>query len=144
VFAVSRSGSRVPRPGAALLAALALMCCPLAVPAVAAAAGVEGGNAFNELQQKAQEETTPTETTATTKTSEGETRNSNTLIFVGIGAAVVLLIGIGYVIVRDARRVAPAGPDDLGEGNRGRDNTLRHANRRAKSKAARQARRKNR
>ncbi len=143
MFAVRRYRS-LPRPGAALLAVLALMCCSLAMPVAASAAGVEGGNAFNELSEKAQEETTPTETTATTNSSEGETRNSNKLILIGIGAAVVLLIAIGYVIVRDARRVAPAGPDDVGEGNRGRDNAGRHANRRAKAKAARQARRHNR
>jgi hypothetical protein len=123
---------------------LALMCCSLAVPAVACAAGVEGGNAFNELSEKAQEETTPTETTATTTSTEGETRNSNKIILIGIGAAVVLLIAIGYVIVRDARRVAPAGPEDVGGGNRARDMAARQAKRRAKAKAARQARRHNR
>lgn len=114
------------------------------MPVAAGAAGVEGGNAFNELSQKAGEETTPTETTATTKTAENEPRNSNKTILIGIGAAVVLLLVIGYVIVRDARRVAPAGPDDVGEGKRGHDPAVRHANRRTKAKAARQARRKNR
>jgi hypothetical protein len=144
VFAVRRFSGRAPRPGATLLAVLALMSFSAVMPVAAGAAGVEGGNAFNELSQKAGEETTPTETTATTKTAENEPRNSNKTILIGIGAAVVLLLVIGYVIVRDARRVAPAGPDDVGEGKRGHDPAVRHANRRTKAKAARQARRKNR
>jgi hypothetical protein len=144
VFAVRRFSGSVPRPAAALLVLLALASFSVAMPAAAGAAGVEGGNAFNELSEKAGEATTSTETTATTKTSENEPRNSNKTILIGIGAAVVLLIAIGYVIVRDARRVAPAGPDDVGEGKRGSDPGVRQANRRAKSKAARQARRKNR
>lgn len=127
-----------------LLAVLALMSFSAAMPAAAGASSVEGGNAFNELSEKASEEAETTNKAATTKTGESEPRNSNKTIFIGIGAAVVLLLAIGYVIVRDARRVAPAGPDDVGEGKRGRDPAVRHANRRAKSKAARQARRKNR
>jgi hypothetical protein len=121
------------------------MCCPLLVPASAPAAGVEGGNSFNELSEKAnEEEPATTATTATTKNTESETHNSNKTIFIGIGAAAVLLLAIGFVIVRDARRVAPAGPDDVGEGRRGSDPAARQRNRRAKSKAARRQRKKNR
>jgi H+/Cl- antiporter ClcA len=135
---------RASRTSAALIAVLALTCCSLLVPASAFAAGVEGGNAFNELSEKAQEQTTPTETTATTKNTETETRNSNKTILIAVAAAVVLLLGIGYVIVRDARRVAPAGPDEVAEGASGRDAAARRRNQRAKAKAARQQRKKNR
>ena len=128
------------------MAALALLACALLAPGGAAAAGsVEGGNAFNELSQKAQEEEpASTATTSTTKTSEGETHNSSKTILLAFVAAGVLLAAIGFVIVRDARRVAPAGPDDVGEGRRGSDPAVRHRKRRAKARAARQQRKKNR
>jgi hypothetical protein len=122
------------------------MLCAGAVGApVALAASVEGGNAFNELSSKAQEEenTTSTATGATTG-SESEARNSNKTVFIGIGAAIVLLIAIAAVIVRDARRVAPAGAEELSEGRSAHDAAVRHRNRRAKAKAARGARKKNR
>jgi hypothetical protein len=143
---VHRPIGRGPRAGAALAAVLVLLVCLLLAPAAAHAAGVEGGNAFNELSQKAeeQEETPKTSSTSTTKTSESETRNSNKTILIAFGVAAVLLGVVGFVIVRDARRVAPAGPDDVGEGRRGGDPARRQHNRRAKAKAARQQRKKNR
>ena len=48
------------------------------------------------------------------------------------------------MIVRDARRVAPAGAEDIGEGSAGHDPAAQHRKRRAKAKAARQQRKKNR
>lgn len=127
-----------------LLAATALLAGGALSAPQAGAASVEGGNAFNELSQKAQEETTSTATRTKTASSEGETRNSNKTIFIGIGAAIVLLLGIGFVIVRDARRVAPAGAEDMAEASAARDTAVRHRNRRAKAKAARSQRKKNR
>jgi hypothetical protein len=115
------------------------------VPA-AAAANVEGGNSFNELSTKAQEqEQENTTSTATTKSeTETEAHNSNKTLFIGIGAAIVLLVAIATVIVRDARRVAPAGAEEIGEGRSGRDRVAQHRRRRAKAKAARTQRKKNR
>jgi hypothetical protein len=127
-----------------LLAVLALLSLPLLAAPGALAAGIEGGNSFSELSRKAEEEEPPAETTATTKNAESETRNSNKTLFIGIGAAAVLLLAIAFVIVRDARRVAPAGAEDVTEGRRGRDTAGRQRNRRAKAKAARQQRKKNR
>jgi len=134
------------RGRAAVLAVLALASLALLSPAAAHADELEGRNSFNELSEKAaQQETTPAETTASTKTAETETHNSTKIIFIGLGAAAVLLAVIGFVIVRDARRVAPAGPDDIDdEGRRARDAAARRRNRRAKAKAARQQRKKNR
>jgi hypothetical protein len=125
------------------VAVILLVTGTLTVPS-AGAASVEGGNAFNELSRKAQEPTTPTTTTTATTGTTAEAKNSNSVIFIGLGAAVALLVGIGFVIVRDARRVAPAGAEDTVEGGSGRDMAARHRRRRAKAKAARAQRKKNR
>jgi hypothetical protein len=56
----------------------------------------------------------------------------------------VLLLAIGWVIVRDARRVAPAGEADLLDRGSARDTAARMRKRRAKARAARQQRKRNR
>ncbi len=133
------------RARACLLLALAVFAGGSVGVPVAAGEGIEGGNSFNELSKKAQEEEN-TETTATTTTgAESEAHNSNKTIFIGAGAAVLLLLAIAYVIVKDARRVAPAGAEEMGEGGRkGYDRTVQHRRRRAKAKAAKAQRKKNR
>jgi hypothetical protein len=118
----------------------------LAVPAIGvsvANAGSIEGNSFNELSQKAQAEEQTTSTAATTETGTTETKNSKTTIFIAVGAALVLLVGIAYVIVRDARRVAPATDPAEIEARAVRDNAVQMRARRAKAKAARQQRKKN-
>ena len=58
----------------------------------------------------------------------------------------MLLVGIAFVIVRDARRVAPAGRDSISD-REARAETrsgVRQRKRRAKAKAARQQRKRNR
>jgi ABC-type Fe3+ transport system permease subunit len=135
---------RPSRSTAALLTVLLLACGALLAPTGALAAESLEPNSFNELSEKASQETTPTETTSTTSTEQTETKNSSKTILIAAGAAVVLLAVIGFVIVRDARRVAPAGAEDFAEGKRGHDPTVRRRNRRAKAKAARQQRKKNR
>lgn len=110
----------------------------------AKAAGSVGGSSLQELAETP-EETTTTSTTSTTSSSTTPTTNSQKTILIAIGAAVVLLSGIGFVIARDARRVAPATDADLAEaraGSRDPASTLRK--RRAKAKAARQQRKRNR
>jgi hypothetical protein len=57
-------------------------------------------------------------------------------------AAVALLAGIAYLIVRDARSVAPVG-DGLGGGSAS-NSAARMRKRRAKAKAARRQRKRNR
>ena len=78
-----------------MLAVLVLGCAALAAPRQRSAAeSLEGGNSFNELSEKANQETTPTETTATKTTeTETESRNSNKTILIAVGAAIVLLLG---------------------------------------------------
>jgi len=140
---LSRRGRLRPRTG--LLAVLAVLAAGGAFAPGAFAASVEGGNAFNELSSKAQEQETTASTASTTTGTESEAHNSNKTIFIGIGAAIVLLVAIGSVIVRDARRVAPAGAsEELAEARAARDNAARLRNRRAKAKAARTQRKKNR
>lgn len=135
---------RYSRRAAALLTVLLLACGALLAPAGALAAESLEPNSFNELSEKASQETTPTETTSTIKTQESETKNSSKTILIAAGAAVVLLAVIGFVIVRDARRVAPAGAEEFVDGTSGHDPAVRRRNRRAKAKAARQQRKKNR
>jgi hypothetical protein len=126
---------------AACLAAALLL---LLAPAIASATSIEGGNAFNELSQKAREEEQTTPTTATGETgTTTEAKNSKKTIFIGAGVAIVLLVGIGSVIVRDARRVAPAGDVAEVEARAARDTAVQMRNRRAKAKAAKQQRKKN-
>lgn len=154
---VSRYARRVPgrairtprmvRTSACLLAAIVLLTLMALHAPMARAASIEGGNAFNELSQKAQQQTTPTETTATSETGVTTTTqatNSTKTIFIAVGVALVLLVGIAFVIVRDARRVAPAGDVEAIEARAARDTAVKLRNRRAKAKAARSQRKKNR
>ncbi len=82
---------------------------------------------------------------AATKTGS-EPRNSKSTIVLGIIVALGLLLGIAYVIVRDARQVAPASEADEEE----LDARLAHERaqalrkRRAKAKAARMQRKRTR
>jgi hypothetical protein len=117
-----------------------LACAGAAVPVAASAA--LGGNAFNELAE-GQQETTTTNTTTTAAATESTGSNS-TVIALAIVAAVLLLVGIVFVIVRDARKVAPAGDGQLGEARGARDSAARLRKRRARAKAARQQRKRNR
>jgi hypothetical protein len=113
-----------------------------AAPALAAA-GLQGNSLGEQASATPETETQTTKTTAATKTSESND-TSRTLILGALGAAVLLLSGIGYVIVRDARRVAPAGEADIVEGRSARDTAGQLRRRRAKARAARQARKRNR
>jgi hypothetical protein len=141
------SGARIRTPvglraavcAVALSAALAL--AGAGAPA-ALAAGFEGSGALSELTQGG--ETTQTQTTSTSNTTTTEASNSKSLILIALGAAVLLLSGIAYVIVRDARRVAPAGDEDLLDRRAARDQAATLAKRRAKAKAARRQRKRNR
>lgn len=140
---VSAGPLRLLGPARAL--ALAMLLSLALSPTALAAGSIEGGSSFSELSQKAQEreQTTSTESTSSTGTAK-ETKNSKTTILIGIGAAIVLLLGVAYVIIRDARRRAPAeDPAEL-EARVNRDLALQQRKRRAKAKAARQQRKRNR
>jgi predicted metalloprotease len=127
-----------------MLLALAPACA--AAPAAMAAGFSEGS--FNELKNKAQERTfsqTTAKTASTESTSSsGSSSSSGTLLVLGGGVAIVLLVGIGYAIFRDARKVAPAGDAQLAEVAGTRRPATRLHKRRAQAKAARRQRKRNR
>jgi hypothetical protein len=119
------------------------MSLALVAPASAPAA-LGGGNSFSELTEGKTETTPTTETTATTATtSTASTSNSKGTILIAGAAALLLLCGIAFLIVRDARSVAPAGDGLLGKGGSGHDTAAMMRKRRAKAKAARRQRKQN-
>ena len=139
---------------ACALAPLALFAFTSLAPSALAAAGspatpsggaaASEGNAFNELSSGAQQQE-PTQTKTTeTKGSTGQTSNSKKTVVIALGAAIILLIAIASVILRDARKVAPAGDGPLAEARAARDTAATMRRRRAKAKAARQQRKRNR
>ena len=116
------------------------------VAPAALAAGTPAGSeskAFSELSQSAQQETTPTQTTATTTATTTNSSSKKTII-IALVAVVALLIAIASVIVRDARRTAPAGDPQLLEARSAHDAAVTLRKRRAKAKAARRSRKRNR
>jgi hypothetical protein len=124
-----------------LSAVLAVALALAGTPAAIAATSLGGGSALSELTEG--QTTVPTQTTATGSATEATT-NSKTVIILALVAAIALLIGIAFVIVRDARKVAPVTEAQLGEGGSTRDSAARLQRRRAKAKAARRQRKRNR
>ncbi len=86
------------------------------------------------------EEETATPTTPTAATSSSGIPKSVLIPIAVVGA--IMLLGIAFFIVRDARSVAPAG-GGFGGGS-ARDRAIRQRKRRAKAKAARRQRKRNR
>lgn len=120
----------------------ALLAC--AATAAPSALAVEGSSLQQLAEQEGQSETPTTSSTSTTSTTAAsEAHNSHTLILFAMAAAVVLLSGIAFVIVRDARRVAPAADAEVIEARSSRDAAVMIRKRRAKAKAARQQRKRN-
>jgi hypothetical protein len=143
---VLSSGRASLRSRAAACFACALLALLLAGPGAqnAGAASLGGSGALGELTEGQTETTTAPTTTTRTGTSTSEPTNSHTIILVATGAAVLLLVAIAFVIVRDARRVAPAGDPELVERSSAHETAIRLQKRRAKAKAARRQRRRNR
>ncbi len=125
---------------AVLLLAFTGAAAPVAFGA--GAAGSEG--AFNELSKAAENENTQTQKTETGATTTEATSNSKKTVIIIVIAAVALLVAIAYVIVRDARKTAPAGDPQLAEARSAHDSAEALRKRRAKAKAARQQRKRNR
>jgi hypothetical protein len=114
-------------------------CAPAAV-----AANLGNGSALNELTEGQPEETKTSTTSTTASTSTSGPTNNHTVILLVLAAAVLLLSGIAFVIVRDARRVAPATEREMIQGSSASDTAVRLRKRRAKAKAARKQRKRNR
>jgi hypothetical protein len=83
----------------------------------------------------------PVRTTTATSAAESSS-NGNTALILAFVAAIALLVGIAFVILRDAHSVAPVG--DGPSGGSTRDPAARMRKRRRKAKAARQQRKRNR
>jgi hypothetical protein len=108
----------------------------------------EGGSPQS-LSKLTEGSTGEEEETSTTTTSSpapaNPSRGISTGVLVPILIAGGLLIGgIAFMIVRDARNVAPAGAADLAEATAARDQAIRLRKRRAKARAARKSRKRNR
>jgi beta-lactamase regulating signal transducer with metallopeptidase domain len=132
--------SRAASLSLALLVALAMG----ASTAPGALSAISNGNAFNELTESQTESGKAASTATAPRSSSSETTNSQTVIVLALVAAVLLLVGIAFVIARDARKVAPAGDAELATGMGSRDWAARQRKRRAKAKAARRQRKRNR
>jgi hypothetical protein len=134
-----------PRRSACALCVVVLLALAAVGAPAASAVQLKTGesSALSELTQGGEEQTTSTATTAAT-TGTSEPHNSSSTLVVVMGAAIVLLSGIGFVIVRDARRAAPAGELDLAQRSTARYSEAAMRKRRAKAKAARQQRKRNR
>jgi hypothetical protein len=114
--------------------------------ATGSAGGGLGGTseAFSNLTQQArpeEEEEAATKTTGIASTTSSSGISTGVLVPVFI-AGFLLLGGIAFLILRDARGVAPAG--EMLSGNSVQDRAARQRKRRAKAKAARQQRKRNR
>jgi hypothetical protein len=127
---------------------LSTMIRRLALLAVVAALGFGAPVAFAQLSpfnQLPPAQTTPTVTVAppSNPTADDGLETWQQILIFGGGA--VLLGGIGWVIVRDARRAAPVtagGPATSGKSARSRERERARA--RARAKAAKRQRRRNR
>jgi hypothetical protein len=123
-----------------LCALLALGAAAVNAPA-AMSAGLN--NPLGELSES-ESAATPTKTATTASTETNSSSNSSKVVILALLAAGALLVGIAFVIVRDARRVAPITDAELAEGGPARDSAARLRRRRAQAKAARRQRKRNR
>lgn len=115
-----------------------------AITPTAIAASLNNGGALNQLTEGEPEETKTSTTSTTSSTNSSEPTNNHTVILLALAAAVLLLSGIAFVIVRDARRVAPATEREMIQGSSASDTAVQMQKRRAKAKAARKQRKRNR
>jgi len=129
----------------------ALILASVVVPSAMAAGG--DGNAFNELTENPNEAsstaptaTSPTETNGSTgAASSSSNSNSSSVLLPGLIGAGALIAGIAFLILRDARSVAPVPEGQMtGVARSGRDPAAMMRKRRAKAKAARRQRKRNR
>lgn len=135
---------------------LCLLCAILALtsgfafaPASIAAAAGGSGSAFSELTESSKTSSTASTPATTSTTSESSTTTSNssssTVLILALVAAAVLIGGIAFAILRDARRMAPVADGRVsGMGRPSRDPAVMMRKRRAKAKAARRQRKRNR
>jgi hypothetical protein len=128
--------------------ALLLVTALLAVGATAGVAHAQGQSPFGPLPPAAPEQT-PTPAPADSGSSLGDDVSQNTLVIV-LGGLVILFVGIGWFITRDARNALPEDrrrevmDDRLREEGAHKHPKQAKAKSRAKTKAQKRARRANR
>jgi hypothetical protein len=123
----------------------AILLLSLMSAAVLAAPAHALGSAFDELTGEGRG-VTSTSSTVSLATTESPASNSSGVVVIALGAVVVLLIAIAFLIVRDARGMAPVGDGFATGASSGspQDAAARLRKRRAKAKAARRQRKRNR
>jgi hypothetical protein len=138
--------TRSPRHTVLLLrAVLALLVASACLPGIARAELSSGGLPGLAAKAAQEEETKSAATTPANGRRETGTSSPlpGPLVLLGVGAAAALLLGIAFVIVRDARTVAPV-VEGAASGGGSRNAEARLRKRRAKARAARQQRKRNR
>jgi opacity protein-like surface antigen len=126
------------------LLVIAVLACVLAPPAAAVAQNPFGP--LPQAQQETQADTTTTGSSSSNSNDEGGGLRTwqQVLIFMG---GVVLIVGIGYAIVTDARRNAPVKEGEeshIGQPTKALPKARTKPVRRAKARQARAARKRNR
>ncbi len=132
------------RASACVLCLAAVLAFVGAGAPAAVATSLGNGGALNRLTEEQPEETETKTAASTTAAASSETHNTSTLLLAGVGVAAVLLIGIVFLIMRDLRSVVPATDGELFEGSTPRHSEEALRRRRAKAKAARKQRKRNR
>jgi hypothetical protein len=135
---------RPTRRAALALCTMSVLVGSALLPAVATAELGTGGG-ISELANKAeQEEATATTAAASGKqeTEPGSSSIPSALLIAAVAAGALLLGGIAFVILRDARSVAPVAEGSASGGSRNPEARLRR--RRAQAKAAKRQRKRNR
>jgi hypothetical protein len=122
---------------------LAIGLAGVGAPA-AMSASLNENPALGELTGGSSAATQTTSTAATTTTSSSSDSKSTTVVLGVLAAAVALIVGIAFFIMRDARSVVPAGEIPVGEASPTRHSPESLRRRRAKAKAARRQRKRNR
>jgi hypothetical protein len=146
-----RLRSRLPLLCVTAVLTSGLAFAPAALAATSSSGTAGSSGSFGELTKGGQESSTASTPAKTSTTSESSTTTSSSnstsssVLILALVAAGALLGGIAFVILRDARRVAPVGDGDVGGmGRSGHDPGAMMRKRRAKAKAARRQRKRNR
>ncbi|HEY5287885.1 MAG TPA: hypothetical protein VIJ50_12335 [Solirubrobacteraceae bacterium] len=112
-------------------------------PSTSDAFGAPSESSSNLTSSAAGEEEESAANTATTPSGTSLSSISTGVVIPVAIVCIVLLGGIAFLILRDARSVAPVG-DGLGSRSTAQEHAARRRKRRAKTKAARQQRKRNR
>jgi hypothetical protein len=120
----------------------ALVLTVLALAATPAATVHAQGNPLAPLPQAPQDTTTVVQAPADNSSSTDDSGLGTAGDILLYGTGLLLLIGIAWLVVRDARRRAPV--EETVSQPRGTHSPQRHARARAKAKAAKQQRKRNR